>query len=110
MFETATREKLMQVGLTYMTQYIKALEDGKVEISTRDFLGMAAMLRTFLQDASTAAAPERQLIDPEAVVIDPNEARQIVAKITRFLNESDDGKEADDDDIDADPDRYEAIS
>ncbi len=80
-FETATREKLMQTGLKYLDSYIKALDDGKIVPNTRDMLGVAAMIRTFLGDAAASPKGEEALLDPDTVDISPEYYRRAIAAI-----------------------------
>ena len=66
-YETATREKMMNVGLKYLDKYIEALDSDKVQINTRDMLGMAAMIRTLLGDvAASPNTAEEALLDDSA--------------------------------------------
>jgi len=81
-FETAAREKLMALGMTYVEKYAKALEDGEIKVSTRDMLGVAAMLRTLMGDAAAAKPTEEVLLDPDADLA-PDEARRLLAGIER---------------------------
>src|SRR5688572_4613488 len=70
-FETAVREKMTSVALTYLDQYQKALNDGEIKVNTRDMLGVAAMLRTVLGDAASSnTSDEEGLIDPATVTLD----------------------------------------
>jgi hypothetical protein len=82
-FETATREKMMTVGIAYLDKYQKALEAGEIKVSTRDMVQIAAMLRTLTQDATAARTngEEVDLIDPETHPIDELTARRILAAV-----------------------------
>lgn len=75
-FETATREKMMSVGLKYLDDYTKALNDGEIKLSTRDMLGVAAMLRTLIGDAA-AAKPEDEggPLDPDSIELSEDAIR-----------------------------------
>jgi len=79
-FETAAREKLMALGMTYVEKYAKALEDGEIKVSTRDMLGVAAMLRTLMGDAAAAKPTEEVLLDPDAD-LHPDVARRVLAAL-----------------------------
>jgi len=52
--EVAAREGMIALGLDYMKRYKAALEAGEIKLSTRDMIGMAAMIRTLMQDATTS--------------------------------------------------------
>lgn len=78
-FETATREKLMAIGLAYIERYAAALADPEFKVSTRDLLGVAAMMRTYLSDAAVAKTNgEEVLLDPETADLDPAVARRVL--------------------------------
>lgn len=75
-FETATREKMMTLGLTYLDKYSDALESGEIKVSTRDMLGMAGMIRALIGDASAVApGDEGGLLDPDAIDMSPDAIR-----------------------------------
>lgn len=81
-FETAARESAMTIALDYMERYKKALAADEVKVSTRDFLGVMAMLRTFLGDAAQAKSNgEEVLIDPDTADLDPDTARRWLATL-----------------------------
>lgn len=80
-FETATREKLMQTGLKYLDKYIEALDNGDIKPSTRDMLGVAAMIRTFLGDSAANPKGEEALLDPDTADISPEYYRKAIAAI-----------------------------
>lgn len=75
-FETATREKMMSVGLDYLDKYAEALKNGEIKVSTRDMLGIASMIRTLIGD-SAKAAPEGEegLLDPDSAELTPDALR-----------------------------------
>jgi len=74
--ETAQREKTMMLGLKYLDLYEKALEAGEIKVNTRDMLGIAAMIRAYMQDAAASRQPgEEGLIDPDAVDLSPDALR-----------------------------------
>ncbi len=76
-FETASREKAMSVAMTYLDKYAKALAEDEIKVSTRDFLGVMAMLRTFLGDAAQAKSNgEEVLLDPDTAPINEDTARE----------------------------------
>lgn len=78
-FQIATRERMMSVGLAYMDQYAKALESGDIKVSTRDMLGIAAMLRTLIGDTLDGVEVKEGLLDPDTVELDPAEIRRHLA-------------------------------
>ena len=90
-FETATREKMMQVGLSYLDKYVKALEAGEIKANTRDMLGIAAMIRALMQDTAARPREEGELLDPDAVPFTEDRARDIL----RQLEAGDDGPSGD---------------
>lgn len=77
-FETAVREKAMNVGLKYLEAFEKALADGEIKVNTRDMVAVAGMLRVLTADAATARTngEEVDLIDPDTAVMDPDTARR----------------------------------
>lgn len=87
-FETATREKLMSLGLEYMGKYAEKLTAGEIPITTRDMLGIAAMMRTLMGDTAAAKTngEEVALYDPSTTDLDPDEARRILAAIESGSN------------------------
>lgn len=87
-YETAMREKLMAVGLAYIEKYEQAMADGTIAVSTRDLLGVAAMLRTFMGDAAAAKGTEEVLLDPDSD-LDPDEYRRAIAAIEQLESGSD---------------------
>lgn len=84
--EAAVRERLMTLGLAYLARYEKDLAEDKVSISTRDMIGVAAMLRTLSQDAATARVngEEVSLIDPDNAHLDPDSYRRALRTIERL--------------------------
>lgn len=81
-FETAAREKAMDIALNYMNKYEAAMEAGEIKVSTRDFLGVMAMLRTFLGDAAQAKTNgEEVLFDSESADLDPIFAREVLNRL-----------------------------
>lgn len=84
-FETAAREKLMSLGMSYIEKYEAALKADEVKVSTRDMLGIAAMLRTFIGDAAQAKTKgEEVLLDPDTSDIAPDEYRRALAAIEQI--------------------------
>jgi hypothetical protein len=85
-FETATREKMMTIGIAYLAKFEKALAEDEIKVSTRDALGIMAMLRALTGDAATARVngEEVDLIDPDSVALDPDTARRTLAAIERL--------------------------
>lgn len=96
-YETSVRERLMQVGLDYLDKYVKALAEDKITTNTRDMLGIAAMVRTLLNDTAANPRGEEALIDPESVTLDPDAYRAAIYEIKR-LNQGQ--LDADDDESD----------
>lgn len=82
--ETATREKMMTVGLEYLDKYAAALDDGTIKVSTRDMLGIAAMIRTLIGDSAKATPAEEALIDPDATDLQPDDYRRALATIEQI--------------------------
>lgn len=92
-FETATREKTMELGLKVLQRFENQLEDPEFQISTRDALGWAAALHALAKDAATSSAgKEVDLIDPENVHLDPDQYRDALRQIE--LIESGGGNDA----------------
>jgi hypothetical protein len=71
--ETAQREAILQLGIDYIEKYREALDDGTIKVTTRDMLGVAAMVRTFMSDVAAGASREEGLIDPENVDLPPED-------------------------------------
>lgn len=95
-FETATREKMMTVGLKYLDEYAKALEGGEIKVSTRDMLGIAAMVRALMGDAATAAPSEGGLLDPDSADLTPDAIRAGLRRLELLeAGMTDDGPEPD---------------
>lgn len=84
-FETTVRKKMMEMGTAYLDQYMVKLVAGEVKVSTRDALGIAAMLRTLIGDAAASSLPEHTLIDPEEVTLPPEAYRDAVEVLKRQL-------------------------
>lgn len=80
-YQMATRQKMMDVALTYLDQYEKALKGGEIKVSTRDMVQIAAMLRTLVGDAINNAAGEEGLIDPDTVELTPDALRRGLAQL-----------------------------
>lgn len=81
--ETALREKTTAVGIKYLEQYEQALLANQIPLNTRDMLGIAAMLRTYAQDAASAKinGEEIKLIDPDTHRLDEDTARRTLAAL-----------------------------
>lgn len=88
-YETAVRRKMMDVASTYLDKYIEALDADKITVSTRDMLGIAAMLRTLLGDAAAKPEQEGGLIDPEAAPLSPEYYRKSLDTIEALLESGD---------------------
>ncbi len=80
-YETAVREKMMQMGVAYLDKYVEALKNDEVKVNTRDMLGIAAMVRTLLGDAAASPQGEETLIDPTNVTLGPDDYRRAIATI-----------------------------
>lgn len=91
-FETATREKMMTVGLQYLDKFQVALDNDEIKVSTRDMLGIAAMIRALIGDAAATPAPDESLIDPENSHLDPEEYRRAL----RTIEQLESGQQQDD--------------
>jgi len=90
-YETATREKMMNVGLKYLDKYVEALDRDEIKVSTRDMLGMAAMIRTLLGDAAVNPRGEEALLDPDTAPLSPDYYRHALTVIERQLGSGDVG-------------------
>ena len=93
--ETAHREKILQTGAKYLDLYVKALDSGEIKVSTRDMLGVAAMMRTYLSDIKSEAVPDAVVVNPDGEVDfdSPDAARQAIEYAKRLMSgkpESDD--------------------
>ena len=73
---TEQREAMLQLGLDYIQKYREALDEGTIAISTRDMLGVAAMVRTFMSDIAAGSGKEGELIDPENINLAPEDLRR----------------------------------
>ncbi len=81
-FETAVRERAMAIGIEYLEKYAKALSDDSITVSTRDMLGVAAMLRAYTSDANAAKTNgEEVLLDPDSIDLNPEVARRVLARL-----------------------------
>jgi hypothetical protein len=90
-FESATRKKLMDTALTYLDKYVEALDDGTIKPTTRDMLGVAAMIRTLLGDAAASPQGEETLLDPDTATLSPEYYRKALTSIDGLLTSGDDG-------------------
>lgn len=79
--EIARREQILAAGHAYVDRYIEALQNGDIKVSTRDFLGMVAMIRAFQSDIAAATPGGTSLIDPDRTEMDPAEARRAIRLI-----------------------------
>lgn len=84
-YETAVRRKMMDVASSYLDKYIEALDSDKITVSTRDMLGIAAMMRTLLGDAAAKPEQEGGLIDPETKPLDPEYYRRALTSVEALL-------------------------
>jgi hypothetical protein len=83
-YETAVREKLMDGAVQYIDKWIEALKAGDVTVSTRDMLGVAAMLRAFLADSTAAKTNgEEVLFDPDTTDLHPDVAQRVLDVLDR---------------------------
>ena len=83
-YETAVREKAMSAAVEYIDKYVEKLQAGEVSINTKDMLGMVAMLRTLMSDASAAKTTEEVLLDPDTAELHPDEYRRALATIDQL--------------------------
>lgn len=92
-YETAVREKLMNVGIKYLDKYAEELdkEDSDIKINTRDMLGIAAMVRTMLGDISSNPHGEEALVDPDSATLSPDYYRKALKVIEAQLSDGADG-------------------
>ena len=97
--EAALTERLMSSGLAYLSKWEKALADDKITVSTRDALGVAAMLRTLAKDKGAEIGPDDmpRFVGPEdEEQKDPDEYRRALEAIRRIEageTESDDASD-----------------
>lgn len=82
-FETASRERMLSIGLDYLNKYAEALTNGDIKVSTRDMLGVASMVRALIGDAAAAKSngEEVALYDPDTTDLDPAIARRVLAEL-----------------------------
>ena len=82
-FETASRERMLSIGLDYLNKYAEALTNGDIKVSTRDMLGVASMVRALIGDAAAAKTngEEVALYDPDTTDLDPAIARRVLAEL-----------------------------
>jgi hypothetical protein len=87
-FQVANYERLMKVAANYLDTYQAELEAGTIKVNTRDMLGIAAMMRTFLSDMT------KQPLDSGTTVIGPDgeefsgtdaEARSVIEEVKRLM-------------------------
>ena len=82
-FEKANREKLLRVGAAYLDKFATALEAGEVKVTTRDMLGVAAMMRTFLSDGAAKPADDPRVVSDTG--FDAAEARDVIAQFKQLM-------------------------
>lgn len=99
-FQIATRERMMSVGLEYLDQFAKALTAGEIKVTTRDALGVMAMMRTLIGDQIDNQPNEEGLIDSTAIDLHPDEIRRNL-KLLEAADRRDD--ERDEGDAPAEP-------
>ena len=92
-YETAVRRKMMDMASTYLDKYIEKLDQDKIEVSTKDMLGIAAMMRTLLGDAAAKPEQEGGLIDPDSKPLDPEYYRKALNTVEALLASGDDGSD-----------------
>jgi hypothetical protein len=82
-YETAVREKMMSGFVAYIEKWVAALDSGEIKVSTRDMLGIAAALRTFMADALAAKPTEEVLLNEDAD-LDPEHYRRAIDVLDRL--------------------------
>lgn len=84
--EAATRDKLMSLGSTYLDQYLRKLQAEEIPLTTRDALGVAAMVRTLMNDAATNARTDGEVVlhDPDTVDLTPDAYRAALDRIEQL--------------------------
>lgn len=91
-FETAIRQKTTSVALKFLDQYEKKLDAGEIPMNTKDMLGIAAMLRTYAQDAASSplvgTGEEVKIIDPDSHQLDEATARRTLAALDAVAGSS----------------------
>lgn len=83
-FETAAREKAMNIGVKVLEKFEAQLEDPEFKVSTRDMVAVAAMMRTLASDAAAAKGTEEVLLDPDTSDIHPDEYRRALRVIEQI--------------------------
>ena len=87
-FQTANYERLMEMAATYLDKYQAALKKDEIKVSTRDMLGIAAMMRTFLADMSRAPADaDPRLVNPDGEEFTGTEAeaRSVIEQVKALM-------------------------
>ena len=84
-FQTANYERLMKMAAAYLDQYQAALEAGDIKVSTRDMLGIAAMMRTYLSDMTEQPVSDPKTVNLDGEEIDPSDADAVIAQVRRLM-------------------------
>ena len=87
-YETAQRQRMLDIGMKYLDKYAEALDAGEIKPTTRDMLGMAAMIRTLFGDVASSGVGEEELIDPDAAQLSPEYYRRALQVIESQLDDS----------------------
>lgn len=83
-FQTANYERLMKMAATYLDKYQAELETGAIKVSTRDMLGIAAMMRTFLDDMAKQPVSSPVDVTP-GDADDPETAAATIEYVKRLM-------------------------
>lgn len=89
-FETAQRERMMNIAVKYLDKYVEKLDSGEITITTRDMLGVSGMLRTLLNDAAVRPQGEEGLIDPDTAPLSADYYRRALKVIEQQLGDGQD--------------------
>jgi hypothetical protein len=86
-YETANREKLLNVASKFFDKYVEALASGEIKVNTRDLLGMVAMQRTLLADVSGKPVIDPKLVNPEGDEFtgSADEAREVIEQVKALM-------------------------
>lgn len=80
-FETAAREKSMQVGLKIITKVEEMLDSGELKPTVRDMIAAASMVRQLAVDATAARVNGEEVLLDENAPLDRDTALRVLAAI-----------------------------
>lgn len=90
-YETAQRQRMLDIAIKYMDKYAEALDSGEIKTTTRDMLGIAAMIRTLFTDVASSGRGEEELIDPDSKPLDPDYYRRALTTVEALLESGGNG-------------------